>query len=744
MSRRAVLALVSVMLAGCGGGGGPRDGGADAGGDGGLVTPPAPPDIAWLDEGLPPIAPPGLSPCPAGWREVRSETGAVTCEPYPEGGAAACPEGEAHFPGEPGCAPVGSPCPPGDFAEGLPADGTVRYVLAGASGGDGSRASPFGRIADALSTAAAGTTIAVGKGSYDEVVSLRPGVTVRGACAAETRLAATGADPRTAVVNVSVGGAAIVDLTIADSPRIGVLVQGAGAELGLDGVVVTGMEALGVEARDGARLVADSVAVRATRSRPDGLRGSGLRVHEGASAEVSRALFEGNHEATLSVAGEGTRLTIGDAVVRDTGSLPDGRFGRGLEVVSGASAEVSRALFEGNRDAALLALGAGTSLSLTGVVVRDTESRPDGLRGRGLELYEGASAEVIRALFDRNRDIALYAEGVGTSLMLADAVVRDTRSRPDMLFGRGLDLQEGASAEVSRTIFEGNREVVLVASDVGTTLTLVDTVVGDTASRPDGLFGRGLQVNPGAEVTVSRVLFERNRDVAALAAGEGTSLTLSDVVVRDTASTPEGLGGTALAVQAGASARVSRVLLERNRFISVFAGGAGARLTLADAVVRDTEGRPDDLFGRGLEVSTGASAEVSRTLFERNREIGVLAAGEGTSLTLVDTVVRDTASRPDGMFGHNVTSVESAELAMTRFVVSRASLCGLLLSFEGQIDLATGEVSESRFGICLQVPGYARSRLTRDVVFRDVGGLHPIEETTFPAPEPVEPTGIMP
>ena len=76
------------------------DGAASA--DGGFPTPPA---IPWLDVGAPPIAPPAIAPCPDGWREIVSPDDGTTCEPYPETGRADCPAGEAHFPGEPGCAP---------------------------------------------------------------------------------------------------------------------------------------------------------------------------------------------------------------------------------------------------------------------------------------------------------------------------------------------------------------------------------------------------------------------------------------------------------------------------------------------------------------------------------------------------------------------------------------------------------------------------------------------------------------
>ncbi|MGF1465879.1 MAG: hypothetical protein ACFCGT_07070 [Sandaracinaceae bacterium] len=140
--------------------------GADAGDVG---TGPEPPDIPWLEAGVPPIAPPNIArlvegvpriawPCPEGWREV-TEGGVTTCDPYPEGGALECPVGEAHFPGEAGCAPIGRACGDGPFpgVEDLDA-ATLLYVRADAEpGGDGSEAAPFATLTDALKMRARGT-----------------------------------------------------------------------------------------------------------------------------------------------------------------------------------------------------------------------------------------------------------------------------------------------------------------------------------------------------------------------------------------------------------------------------------------------------------------------------------------------------------------------------------------------------------------------------------------------------------
>src|SRR5688500_15689761 len=106
----AVLGL-AVLLCACGGEeDDPRQPPADAG-------PPdtGPVDIPWLESGDPPIAASPEHACPEGFSHELTDTGIVSCRPWPAGGPAACTGAEAHFPGEPGCARIGTACPAGDF-----------------------------------------------------------------------------------------------------------------------------------------------------------------------------------------------------------------------------------------------------------------------------------------------------------------------------------------------------------------------------------------------------------------------------------------------------------------------------------------------------------------------------------------------------------------------------------------------------------------------------------------------------
>src|SRR5688572_20914121 len=137
--------------------------------------------------------------CPAGWREADG------CTPWPESGPLDCPPGEAHFPGTPGCAPIGTDCPSGQFGE-VPVEYSAWdriYVDAMAPpGGDGMTAETatstlrFGLLA-ALSRTEP-TVVLVAKGDYvTGALPVRADMAVVGACARDTivRSSTTAVDP---------------------------------------------------------------------------------------------------------------------------------------------------------------------------------------------------------------------------------------------------------------------------------------------------------------------------------------------------------------------------------------------------------------------------------------------------------------------------------------------------------------------------------------------------------------------
>jgi hypothetical protein len=365
-----------------------------------------------------------------------------------------------------------------------------------------------------MSGAPSGTVVALSKGTFDEVVVLGAGVTLWGACVAETLVASSVPAEDAGTLNVRGRDVGVRNLRVSGR-RPGIWASGRFRTARVEDVVVDGATVLGWLADQEAVIEGRSIVVRDTRSRESDLElGRGLTAMNGAQVELQRAVFSRNRDIAIRVGHPDTVVRLTDAVVQDTESRESDRhFGRGLNVQDGAAVEVRRGVFERNRSEAVAAFHADTSVTLEDVVVRDTQSREsDRQWGRGLNVQEGAAVEVHRGLFERNRDVAVVATQAGTSVTLEDVVVRDTQSREsDRQGGRGLSVQQRAVAQVRRGVFERNLDGTVVAFDAGTSVTLEDVAVRDTLSREsDGLFGTGVGTYGGGHAELRSFLVTGN------------------------------------------------------------------------------------------------------------------------------------------------------------------------------------------------------------------------------------------
>ncbi len=685
-----------------------------------------------------------MTPCPDGWSEIEDpgHPDIVTCSPFPKTGPGVCGLDEAHFPGRPVCERIGEACPVGDFAEGIPADATVTHVKAGApAGGDGSVVSPYYNIADAIAAAPDGAIVALSKGTFDEAVTVRRGITLWGACVAQTVVASsTPSDSVATITLTGSGGGGLRNLRISGA-RVGVDVYANDGQAVIEAVVIDGATLLGLWLGGGGDLVARDFVVRDTRPWSGGF-GDGMEVGDGAIAVLERASFEGNRTTGIDVYGVGTLLTAGDLGVLSTAPRErDEVGGVGLQVTDGGSVEVSRASLEGNHAAGIVADGAGTSLVATDLVVRGTEARAtDGLAGFGIELSGGAHGDIGRAWLEGNREAALQVAGSGTELVGADLVASETRSREsDGTAGLGLDAHGGGRCEMTRAAFVRNRTIGLFATEAGTEVVATDLLVLDTLPQDsDGRGGDGVRLEAGAHGTITRASLLKNR-VAGISASDGeTELLAVDVSISETVQGVDG-GGGGLQLDGGASVRLERASLEDNVGTSILALGAGTELSASDLAVRRTVSSSDGSFGDGLQVGEGALASVLRAAFEANRRIGVLADGVGTLAMLEEVAVEDTleascaASGCKGAFGTGIVAADGARLSATGFRSSGNVLCGVQIA-GADLDLHRGEVSGNSIGVNVQAEGFDLERLQDDVVYLD--NVVDLDSQLLPVPEP--------
>lgn len=512
-----------LLLLSCGG---EPSGGDDAG---------APSDAAGDDAdaaiAVTPVEPgsPRLTPCPAGWREIGG-----ACEPLPDVDPASCATGEAIFPGDSACTPVGTPCTDDPWAADLPAEGDAAILFVASGGtGDGTRDDPLGSIADALAVPQRDGIVAIAKGTYRELVPLAGGRTLWGACVAETRIEAPSPSEQDGTVSIRGAGTHVQNLTIAGD-RPAVWVVGDGRDVALEGVILDGASFMGWVVADGASAAGHDVVVRGTRARADGRFGQGINVQD-ASLDVERAVVEGNRHVGVSVTGLAS-VRLADTAIRGTfAEDSSGTFGRALNAQEGATATLERVVVEGNREVSVYVSGA--ALDATDLLVRDTAFDDVGNSGDGLQVREGATVELHRARFERNVRVAIAVKGAGASLVAEDTTVADTLAQPDGRFGQGLlALGDGSSVEAHRLVVERSRHVA-VSFDGAVEGTLDDVTIRDTEAQAlDGASGRGLNVQGGAQVALERVRVDRSRDVGLFVSGEGTRVTGVDCQIADTAA----------------------------------------------------------------------------------------------------------------------------------------------------------------------------------------------------------------
>lgn len=200
----------------------------------------------------------------------------------------------------------------------------------------------------------------------------------------------------------------------------------------------------------------DGAVIRDTVPGIDLLEARGIGVQRGGALVARDVLLEGNYAFGITISGEGTTADLEDVTIIDTLPRVDGLAGRGIDVAPGASLVGRRLQLERNSDVGLFAEGPNTTLDLEDVEIRDTGTWPDGTFGRGVELHDGARLVARRVLLEGNRDAGLMLKDLGTSADLVDVRVVGTRSVTDSAGGVGVAVQDGALLVGADLVIEDN------------------------------------------------------------------------------------------------------------------------------------------------------------------------------------------------------------------------------------------------------------------------------------------------
>lgn len=639
----------------------------------------APVELRGVAVALPaPPAEPVLTPCPPGWRTLEGPP--ASCEPWPAG-TALCPEGELLAPGDERCSRIGLACPAGDWLEAYPSPRPVLFVKAGAPpGGSGTRARPFATLAEAFNAPGVhDSLVALSKGTHrvasDEV--LPEGVHLMGACVAETTLSTLPGAAMGAALYVLSPGNEVRNLRIV-SDVVGVAVWGGtGAALVLEDVEVLRATGVGVFVRDQGRATLRRVAIRDTRTIGADL-GVGLYVTDGSTVTAERAVLAGNPNAGVSAFGRGATVTVRDTrIVGRPGSPAPTRSGIGVALNQGAAAVVERVVIEASQ-------------------------------WMGVQVNPDASLE------------------------LRDSVVRGSQ-RGFEAAGNALRTASARATVVRRTLIEDNAGSAVVA--VGGPLVLSDVVLRRNALGPEVREAAGLRAQDRAVVTAERLHLERHA-VMSVAITSGASLALADATVVETAAeTESGFGlGLGLALWSNATAQLQRVHIERSRVAAIQT--SGATLTLEDVMLRDTRATNDDPLGVGAALFANRSTITATRLVVDGSMGSALDLSEpgtftGTNVWLKDSK-RCTPADACTLFSSGLYVHDGARAQLSRFRITDNGGLGVLLALGGEADLTDGEISRHLVGVNVMTMPFDVQRVSTRVQLLDNGQR--LLSTTVPLP----------
>ena len=356
----------------------------------------------------------------------------------------------------------------------------------------------------------------------------------------------------------------------------GLRVSGPNAQVRAAGLLVYGTQAQASDSQFGQGIyVRSGASLVLTSGRLSGNTEAGLFVEDGVTDGVTEV--------------SATGLLVDDTRPRAS----DGEFGRGVGVQAGANLTLTSTRLSSNRTHGLFANGAGTVARAAGLLVDGTRSQAsDGKYGYGVEVASGAEAALTSARLVGNTNAGLFAAGGGpevpTQVRAAGLLVDGTVAGAEVgMGGPGIELHSGASLALSSTRLSGNRAVGLIAVDPGTAVHAAGLLVdGSLPLVADQAFGRGIEVQAGASLLLVSARLTGNTDIGLLAGGESADVGSTGVLVDDTTGNAMGFRGEGIFALDDAELRATSSLFAGNH-----SGGASfyqARGTLDGCVIRDT------------------------------------------------------------------------------------------------------------------------------------------------------------
>lgn len=524
-----------------------------------------------------------------------------------------------------------------------------------------------------------------------------------------------------------------------------------GGELDLIGGALRGNETRGLSINgEGSAARVESVEVASTVATPEGEEGFGALVTAGASLEIVDSRLEDNTCAGVWAEGAQTFVRIsGSAISRTRHAVCEVIFSSGMTagVLARAAAEleIERSVLEGNDMYGLYVSDAAAQV--TDSAMRGTRTLHTwnghgavaGGQGRltlrggllaenermGLGVAGGGYASLTGTRVTRNQEGGIQSWGEGAWLGLDGVeILYSGGVRPDSqpVDGEaragvtGLMIVGGGELEARSLVVWGNAGGGIAIE--GSTASLTDVLIAESTVDEGFGLGQGLSVTAGSQVRAERLVSSRNADVGVFAEGDGTRFEVDGLTIEDTRPGVGG-GGRGLVVQHGARLVGSDAWVADNQSVGVFVSEPGTDVELTALHVLRTRASDEGLLGRGVVVQCGARASLVDATLEQNTEVGVSITGAGcepVEVEISDLRIRDV--EPDARYGSGrglsvsgpaVVRVTDAEITGAREIGVFVAGEGAEVSLRGVVVDGVARTPEHPVAVGVQVQGGALS-----------------------------------
>ncbi len=255
----------------------------------------------------------------------------------------------------------------------------------------------------------------------------------------------------------------------------------------------------------------------------------------------------------------------------------------------------------------------------------------------------------------------------------------------------------------------------------GSTGVSLDHVVLDGISTGTPTGGRGFEVSSGGTIRMSAVTVLGTHGFGCALLGGSTLEADHVAVVGVAALASPGAGGQGLSITGSSKATIRHAVVRETRELGILAAGSGTQLSLEDASVEAIDGAVTGDKGYGIRIERAADVSLRRTHVRTARAAGVIATTRSV-LSLEDVTVRETRPQGDGDLGIALAAL-GARVEGTRLALEDSRAAGFFVAEASTVTLAhtivrrvAGRELDATLGMGALIGGASRVTLAHTLV----------------------------